>query len=143
MNPTDPNDQAMQPPVGMAPASTSMGKEGEVVPVPVSEPIHTSTEHEIPKEVASHVQVTYEKPDIPPDLAQIGITAAPADQTVAPISQTQQTSLPLTDDQIGEGLGQKPTTSFRWLAEWCVKQLLRMHMHLKNVQGHFIRVKDM
>ena len=96
-------------------------------------------EYEIPKEVSAHMQIQPHKPDIPPDLTAIGVTHSPSDQTVSG-TVTVSNSIPLTDDQINEGKQQPPTNSFRWLAEFCLKQLKYAGIHLMKVKGRYIRI---
>ncbi len=50
-------------------------------------------------------------------------------QSVAP--KNPQITLPLTDDQIQVGLQHKVFDAIRWLAEWCVRQLKKMHKTAK------------
>lgn len=50
-------------------------------------------------------------------------------------------SLPLTDDQIAQGLHQSIVSSWRWLAQWCERQLKQAHVLLKSTQGKIVRTK--
>jgi hypothetical protein len=134
--PTD--DTVIQPAI---PVGTGVGKEGEIIPTASEQPSQAS-EHEVSHEIAPHVQATSEAIELPPDLRQAGVTQSPQDQTIPPITDDQSVPLPLTDDQIGAGLRQKPASSYRWLAEWCVRQLKLIHIHLKNIHGHFVRIND-
>ncbi|MCR4263940.1 MAG: hypothetical protein NUV98_04450 [Candidatus Roizmanbacteria bacterium] len=121
-------------------SGSGMAKEQDL-PVPVDIQLEDVQEYEVPKEVAAHVQVQKQKPDIPPDLKQIGVTHAPSDQTISDTVSPVKKA-PLSDDQINDGLQKPPTDSFRWLAEWCVKQLKLMHVHLTKVKGRYIRIPD-
>ena len=62
---------------------------------------------------------------LPPPIQTLGVKAvglaAPA------VVATATVSLPLTDDQIVRGLHQSIMSSWRWLAEWCVRQLKQLH----------------
>lgn len=98
-------------------------------------------EFEVSPEVARHVAVQRDTVEIPPDLQQLGVQQAPQDQT-ATTTVLPNLALPLTDDQIGEGLQAGIRTSFRWLAAWCKRQLEKVHVHLKKIHGHFIRVME-
>ncbi|KKR72441.1 MAG: hypothetical protein UU81_C0057G0011 [Microgenomates group bacterium GW2011_GWC1_41_8] len=122
------------------PVSVGMAKEQEM---PASSDIQLEDvqEYEVPKEVSAHVQIQKQIPDIPPDLKQMGVTHAPSDQTISDTTSLAKKT-PLTDDQINDGLQKPPTDSFRWFAEWCLKQLKLMHVHLTKVKGRYIRVTD-
>ncbi|MBI4130554.1 hypothetical protein HY468_04510 [Candidatus Roizmanbacteria bacterium] len=139
-------DTSSQPgssePAGQQPATQQSGGSKEVeMPTIVEAPIETVPEFQIPKEVSPHLKKVGETIELPPDLKQMGVTNAPQYTPVtAPAQNTPQ--LPLTDDQIGAGLQSDFSTSFRWLAEWCLKQIKRLHMHLAKVGAHFIRVRD-
>jgi hypothetical protein len=50
-------------------------------------------------------------------------------------------SLPLSDDQIATGLKQSIWSSWRWLAQWCVRKLKQVHMGLKTIHGKLTRVR--
>jgi len=81
-------------------------------------------EIELPKEVAA-AGVT-QKPtavQLPQAVTQMGVT--PVGPAVIP--QAPPPVLPLTDDQIAQGLKQSITSSWRWLAEWCVRKLKQLH----------------
>lgn len=59
-----------------------------------------------------------------------------------PVSAAALTvTLPLTDDQIAQGLHQSIVSSWRWLAEWCDRQLKQAHVILKTSQGKIVRTK--
>ena len=81
-------------------------------------------EIELPKEVAA-AGVT-QKPttvQLPQVVTQMGVT--PVGQMVLP--QAPAAALPLTETQIALGLKQSITSSWRWLAEWCVRKLKQLH----------------
>ena len=122
------------------PISPTSAREFEAQPVQEAQ-VEEVKEYEVPKEVASHVQVPKEQVEIPPDLKKMGVQA-PASQTPMQNSQVSSIPLPLTDDQIGTGLHAEVKSSIRWLAEWCLKQLKTIHFHLKQAGTHFMRVKD-
>lgn len=81
-------------------------------------------EIELPKEVAA-AGVT-QKPtavQLPQAVTQMGVSAV----GTAVIPQAPAAVLPLTDDQIALGLKQSITSSWRWLAEWCIRKLKQLH----------------
>ena len=139
MNPYD--TQQKQDSVSAQPVSAG-NKEMEMPKMPEAG-MEDPVEFAIPKEVTGHVQISQTTPEIPPDLKQAGVTYSPSDQTMSNTSSSGNSSrVMLTDDQINDGLTKKPTDSFRWLAEWCIKQLKLAHVHFKKINGRYIRITD-
>lgn len=98
------------------------GKEKEIIGSPTSEGTlqDLGKEMELPKEVSAVGVKT--KPTVvsmPQAVQQMGVK--PVGATVQP--QTPPPTLPLTDDQIAQGLQQSILSSWRWLAEWCKRRL--------------------
>lgn len=62
---------------------------------------------------------------LPPSMQTLGVKAVGL--TASAVAATATVSLPLTDDQIARGLHQSIMSSWRWLAEWCVRQLKQLH----------------
>lgn len=111
-----------------------MGKELE--PATIKD-VSSAKEIELPKEVASAgVKVQPTTVQLPQAVAQMGVT--PVGQTVMP--QAPAVALPLTDDQIVLGLKQSITSSWRWLAEFCVRRLKQIHVTIKRMSGKAVRV---
>ncbi len=91
---------------------------------------------EIPREVASAGVKAYPTTvPIPKPVQQMGVAPGPANIPTPAATVT----LPITDDQIAQGLGKSITESFRWLAEWCIRRLKQAHMGLKYIQGKIVR----
>jgi hypothetical protein len=70
--------------------------------------------------------------EVPPDLARVGVQAVPP--VIPPqIGDDDQgvITLPLTEEEIEEGLHHKVRDSIRWLAEWCVKIAKMAHGRVK------------
>lgn len=86
------------------------------------------------------VVVHPEVPDIPPDLAQLGVQPSGPAQTVIQ-STLPQVKLPLPDEEVEKGLHEQLTSSLRWLAQWCIRQLHLAHVTLKVVHGKVMRVR--
>lgn len=65
---------------------------------------------------------------LPQSVQQLGV------QQVGTTTQPQTTSvaLPLTDDQIAAGLHQSITSSWRWLAEWCIRKMKQLRNIIKK-----------
>lgn len=98
-----------------------------------------SQEIELPKEVVSAgVRVQPTSIPIPAPVAQMGVQ--PAGKNIPP-TQSATVILPLTDDQIAKGLHESITSSWLWLAHWCIKRLKQIHMGIKLIQGKTVRVK--
>ena len=73
---------------------------------------------------------------LPSDVARMGVQAVGPTQ---PVVFTGVIKLPLTDDQIIVGLHAQIISSLRWLAEWCLRQLKKAHIHLKSMGGKTVR----
>lgn len=94
---------------------------------------------ELPKEVgASGVRITPTTVVLPKPVSQQGVKPV---GPVAPGGAAAPVSLPLSDDQIAQGLQQGVATSWRWVAEWCVRRLKQAHMVIKSIHGKLVRVK--
>lgn len=112
----------------------SAGKEIETGGVGFEEPglkDVTGKEMELPREVAA-AGVTSQPTTVqlPQPVAQMGVK--PIGDAVVPVAPS--VALPLTDDQIASGLKQSVTSSWRWLAEFCVRKLKQLHKSLTKQQ---------
>lgn len=93
-------------------------------------------EVELPKEVAeAGVKVEKTSVELPPEVQRLGVQ--PVGQAV-PVQNVQAQAVPLSDQQIADGLKQGVETSWRWLAEWCTRRLLQMHRSVKAVHGRIV-----
>ncbi len=96
-------------------------------------------ELELPREVASAGGGGHPTSvPIPPSVASLGVK--PAGQNIVP-PVTQTVVLPISDDQIVQGLHQSVVSSWRWLSEWCVRRLKQIHIALITTHGTLVRVK--
>ena len=96
-------------------------------------------EMELPKEVVTAgVRMQPTTVSIPPVVSSLGVK--PIGNNV-PVQTASSVVLPLSDDQIAQGLHNGVTDSVRWLSEWCIRRLKHLHMTLKSVHGKFVRVK--
>ncbi len=94
-------------------------------------------ELEVAPEVSeAGVEVKREEIELPPPLPKIGVTQTGAELPVSPTPF----SLPITDDKIVTGTGAPVISSLRWLVEWCLRQLKKIHIKLKKVHGRITRV---
>lgn len=94
--------------------------------------------------------------EVSPEIASSGVkvqpTTIPIPQPVSamgvkPVGQNvpgaaPAVALPLSDDQIALGLKQSIWTSWRWLAQWCIRKLKQVHMRLKHIHGRLTRVRQ-
>lgn len=86
-------------------------------------------EIELSAEVTSAgVKVTPTNIPIPARAQQLGVK--PSGSNV-PVGSGSTITLPLTNDQIAAGLKLGVTSSWRWLAEWCVRKIKQLHKKLK------------
>lgn len=103
------------------------GKELEPATGDIEQPVLkdvTAKEIELPKEVISAgVKVQPTTVQLPQNVTNMGVT--PIGNAV--VTQAPAIALPLTDDQIALGLKQSIVSSWRWLAEWCVRRLKQFH----------------
>jgi hypothetical protein len=92
----------------------------------------TSQETVLPKEVESlGVKVQPTTVPLPPQVAQAGVQSVNANVPQDPTNGST-ISLPLTDAQIAQALHESVTSSVRWLAEWCVRQIKMVHEKIKK-----------
>lgn len=121
--------------VPVQPASGAAGKEIE----PVSAKTETNTLSEIGQEIflpqevkRAGVTIKSESIDLPAALAQSGVKAVGS-----PVHETPGSSitLPLSEEQVANGLHQSISSSFRWLAEWCKRQMIEAHKTLKTIHA--------
>jgi len=99
-------------------------------------PTPESPEAGVPKEVTSAgVQFQPTTIPIPKPVSDLGVTPGPANIPMP----TSVSSFPITDDQIAEGLRKNVRDSWLWLAEWCIRQLKKVHVGLKYIRGKLVR----
>lgn len=130
------------PPVGTPQTGSDIGgKEKEGIGFSSQElPIQdVGKEMDLPKELeAIGVHQPPTVVPIPQPVSAMGVK--PAGQNVA--AAAPAVTLPLSDDQIALGLKQSIWTSWRWLAQWCIRKLKQVHMGLKHIHGRLTRVRQ-
>jgi hypothetical protein len=134
------NDLPSSPPPPQPISTGSINKESEVGGPP-SEVSFRPTGQEVelsPEVISSGVTVQPTSIPIPPSVTQMGVAAVGQNVMPAPPAVT----LPLSDDQIEEGLKKSVSSSWRWMAEWCVRKLKQLHMGLKIIHGKLTRVRE-
>ena len=72
---------------------------------------------------------------IPPPVGAMGVKPGVANIPMP----TASTVLPLSDDQIAQGLRKSIRDSWRWLAQWCLRRLKQVHIGLQSVHGKLTR----
>lgn len=116
--PSEDTNQSSQPITGH-----SVGVEGESFPVVQEQGLRpTAVEVDLPKEVqAAGVSQTPTTVTLPQPLVTHGV--ASVGQNVPPVTDGNEVTLPLTEEQMNNALKTGPKESIRWLAEWCVYQV--------------------
>ena len=113
------------------PVGVSSGIQKEQEPIASSETglTETMTEIEVSPELEkAGIEKRSETIELPPDLQKMGVVATGPSQPVV----TATVSLPLTDDQIAQGLKHGVTNSWRWLAEWCIRRIKQFHKRITH-----------
>lgn len=115
------------------PSSPGMHKELEggihISPTEAGQLTEIGKDIEIPKEVAqAGVKIAPTIIPIPPPVTAMGVKAA--GQNI-PAATGVKSSVPLSDDQISQGIKKSVTDSWRWLAEWCVRKIKQLHTAVK------------
>lgn len=82
------------------------------------------------------VEVKKEEIELPPPLPKMGVTQVGPETP----TQTPAVSLPLADDKIVSSQGFSIWASITWLAQWCLRQLKKVHIKLKKVGGQIVRI---
>lgn len=117
----DTSGKSTNPPASSA--TIGIGKESEGISISDSETGLQSAglEMELPKEVSA-VGVTQQPTvvPIPTPISQLGVK--PTGSNI-PIQTNPSIVIPLSDSELAQGLHISVINSFRWLAEWCQKQL--------------------
>lgn len=94
-------------------------------------------EIELTPEIKEVVEIRQEEIELPPPLPKMGVTQTGADLPIdLPMVKT-----PLVDEKILSGRKASITDNLRWFAEWCFKQLRKVHIKLKKINGRIVRVK--
>lgn len=138
-NGTPPDDHSQQQ---AAPASVTITKEGEPIPVTseksASPEISYSESEPVieDKDVKKYMHVTRDEPRIHPDLKKAGLLAI----DTSTLDPRHRVELPISDEKIVQGLKQPFTSSWRWLAEFALFMLKQAHLSLKQIHGNVIRV---
>ena len=106
-------------------ASGFRAGERESVRVEVAEEIPENPELE--PEVEGYIEKIEKDPELMKKMADDYVKTVGM-QSANP--QNPKVQIPLTDDQIKDGLHHKVWEAVRWLAEWCVRQMKILHRKL-------------
>lgn len=133
MNPTPAQPPVTHPPASPQPTggiSFAPEREGPVIALQESGLKDIGhQEIDLPKEVSAvGVSVHPTTVTLPQPVTQAGVQVV--GQSVVPTPT--HTSVPLTDDLIRQGESQPVTSSWRWLAEWCVRKMKQLHTLAKS-----------
>ncbi len=106
------------------PISSTTQKES---PLPITD---IGFEIDLPKEVVSAgVVQNPQSIQIPKQVVQQGVVPS---GTSVPMGNGSTVILPLADEKIKEGLTKGVGNSFRWFAEWCVRQMKMIRLSIKK-----------
>lgn len=142
-NTNTPDDKNITPQTLPTPISSSVGKEKEAFPLASAESISVvSQEVVLTKEVEkAGVEAIKDTIELPPDVKKLGVSPTGTSAPVSVATTLPPVTLPISDQEVVAGLHAQILSSFRWLAVWCVKQLKKTHITLKNIHGKIVRVK--
>ncbi len=114
-------------------STTSHQKETEPISSAHQEMMEPVKAPEINKEVLGYIEQR-EKMKVPPDLKSMGVLATDD------VHGSTGPTFPISDEKIEEGLHQPVNSSWRWLSQFLLYHLERLHLTLKKVHGHVVRV---
>lgn len=144
--------QSMQQPVSQIPPSVSFSPKthGGSSSSKESEPVNSTPKAEVAVHDDELLEVEAQEAglemaqpvmqELPPDLTQIGITLAQPSVSGVVAQPSLLIQMPLTDEQIEKGLHEEMKSSWRWLAEECIRRLKIAHILLKQVHGKLVRM---
>lgn len=121
----------------------SMAKETTPLTGHIEAPIITEIGKEVelpPEVVKAGVSIHSDTVVLPPPVTQLGVKQTGV--KAPPPVPTTTVALPLSDDKIAQGLHQSIMSSWRWLSEWCVRQLHAVHMTIKSIHGKVTRASE-
>jgi len=119
---------------------TTVSKEVEptisIEQVPEKVVFHEVSEYKPDKETLKFINKRQEEVNIDEDLRKIGVIP---NQTIS-CPDYKQVNLPISDEEVVQGLKMPITSSFRWLAEFALYLLKQTHQVLKQIHGKITRV---
>ena len=114
-------------------STPTSGKETEPAPHQPQEMMEPIRAPEIGPEVSAYIEQR-DKMTVPPDLKSMGVRAADN------VHGSTGPAFPISDEKIEEGLHKPVNSSWRWLSETLVYHLKQLHLTIKKVHGHIVRV---
>lgn len=139
MNDSLPQSNTTPPPV----PSGSMAKETGPHITFAEAPLIHEVGQELPlsNEVAkAGVTIQPTTVELPPSIGNMGVNVVGSASVTAVVTLPSE-PLPLTDEQIAKGLHESIQSSWRWLSEWCDRQLKQAHVLLKTIHGKIVRLQ--
>lgn len=88
------------------------------------------------KEISEYVQARKDTIKITSDIKKLGAVSTGQPTFI----ETQQITIPISDEKVYQGLHAPISSSFRWLSEFYMRLLKTAHITLKNVHGKIVRV---
>lgn len=99
--------------------------------------MHEMVEHEPDAEISEHLQKARHAIHLPQDLKDIGVLEQ-EENAQHPTPKTIK--IPLTDDQIAQGLSSPIDSSVRWLAESCKRMFEKIGIRIRVAHGKAERI---
>ncbi|MBI1862583.1 hypothetical protein HYS00_00515 [Candidatus Microgenomates bacterium] len=122
-----------------APQSAKKSAESEPQPIRSQEiKVEPQKEKQLSPEVAQYVKHHEETVKIPAVLKEIGVVADAKDQPIEDV--VEGPVLPMTDQQIADGLKKPANMSIRWLSLFLLYLLQQAHYTIKTVHGQVKRI---
>jgi len=119
------------------PESVKKAPESEPIPAKAQEiKVEPQREKKLAPEVVEYIKKSEETIKIPDVLRDIGVTAGKDEEFQAVDGPT----MPLSDQQISDGLKQPMNSSMRWLAQILLYILQQAHYTIKVVHGNVKRI---
>jgi len=113
-------------------------KEGEPIRKSAETPaLQETIEQQPTQDVSSFLTKKHESIQLPPDLSAIGVKSTEDTETN---SFFDKVKLPISDDEVLQGMHAPITSSFRWLATFATYLLLQAHLTLRVMHGKVVRV---
>jgi len=130
---------APNPAVGSAVGNMAKEVAPQITPVEAPQMTEIGKDTELSPEVKmAGVSMQSDTIELPHLVQKMGVSAVgPAAPPT--LGAAAVITLPLTDDQIAQGLHQSLLSSWRWLAEWCERQLKQAHVLLSSSKGKTVR----
>lgn len=101
--------------------------------------VEEKVEMESPSELGEQVEIVPEKPEVDQNLEDQGIQAV---STLSFFVKNKKIELPISPEEVEQGLHKPLTSGWRWLSELAEYILHKFHMTIKKVAGVFQVVEN-